>query len=349
MKRVTILSRQSNEPSLDIKMLTRALEDTGLFEVKVMCKKLSCNHVSYAFHMLSQLKAIRQSDVLIVDSYCIVNSLFKHKKNLKVIQMWHALSAIKQFGWQTVGKQDGSSEFVAKTMKMHRGYDYVISPSDVTSEHFAQGFNVSKEKIVKLGLPRIDYILNGDEEKRAEIAIKYPTLCSGGKKIMLYVPTFRKGRTVNISSLATVADSEGYTLVVKRHPLDQTELPELENVVIDKDINSYTWLSVADVIVSDYSSFVVEASLVNKPIYLYTYDKAEYIQGTGLNVDYAEEAIGKYEFSTAEDLIQEVAKGKYDYEALQSFRQKYIDIDTNDCTGRLVKFIEDISTEDGND
>lgn len=346
MKRVTILSRQSNEPSLDIKMLTRALEETGLFEVKVMCKKLSGNHVSYAFHMLSQLKAIRQSDVLIVDGYCIVNSLFKHKKNLKVIQMWHALSAIKQFGWQTVGKQDGSSEFVAKTMKMHRGYDYVISPSDVTSEHFAQGFNESKEKIVKLGLPRIDYILNGDEEKRAEIAIKYPTLCSGGKKIMLYVPTFRKGRTVNISSLAKAANSKGFALVVKLHPLDGTENPELENVIIDRDYNSYTWLAVADVIVSDYSSFVVEASLVGKPIYLYTYDKDEYIHGTGLNVDYANESIGKYEFEDAEALVDEVVNGNYDYEALEAFRRKYVDIDTNDCTGQFVRFIEEISTKD---
>lgn len=344
MVKVAILSRQSDEPSMDIKMLRDALIETGLFKVKVMCKKLSGNHISYALHMLSQLKEMYSVDVLIVDGYCIVNSLFKHPSKLKVVQMWHALSAIKQFGWQTVGKEDGSSEFVAKTMKMHRGYDYILSPSDVTAEHFCQGFKASQDKIVKLGLPRIDYILSGGDRRREEIVAEYPNLAEGETKIMLYVPTFRKGRTVDIDGLTRAAEKKGYTLVVKLHPLDKTEVTRQENVIIDNKFNSYAWLSACDVVVSDYSSYVVEASLAEKPIYLYTYDKEEYMDGTGLNVDYSKEAIGRYEFSSAEELVTEVCKADYDWDALHEFRNKYIDIDTKDCTGQLVNFIEEIAT-----
>ena len=55
MKRITIMSRQSDEPSLDIRMLEEALKDSGEFEVRVMCKKLRKSDPAYAFHMLSQL------------------------------------------------------------------------------------------------------------------------------------------------------------------------------------------------------------------------------------------------------------------------------------------------------
>lgn len=344
MKTVTIISRQSDVPSLDIRMLSEALEKRGLFKVNVMCKKLSGNHVSYAFHMLSQLKAIRQSDVLIVDGYCIVNSLFKHKKNLKVIQMWHALSAIKQFGWQTVGKQDGASAFVARTMKMHRGYDYVISASDVTAKHFCEGFNVSEDHIVKLGLPRIDYILHDQKQKAALVKEKYPEIGRDSRGVLLYVPTFRRGRTTDVAELAKAATEHGYTLVVKLHPLDKTELPDDSNAIIDREFNSYMWLSVADVVISDYSSFVVEASLLDKPIYLFTYDKEEYREATGLNVDYSEEVIGKYEYKSADMLIDAITEGNYCFEDLHSFRNKYIDVNTEDCTNQLVNFIEKVAT-----
>ena len=343
MKRVTIISRQSDTPSMDIRMLADTLSASGCFDVKVMCKRLSGNYLEYSFHMIEQLREIRKSDVLIVDGYCIVNSLFKHPKKLKVIQMWHALAAIKQFGWQTVGKADGSSEKVAKLMKMHRGYDYVLSSSDITAKYFCEGFRTGRDHVVKLGLPRIDYILSNNPEENNEIFRRYPRLNNNKGRIMLYVPTFRKGRTVDAENLAKEVTAAGYTLVVKLHPLDKTEIAPQDNVIVDNDFNSYTWLKVADVIVSDYSSYVVEASLADKPLYLYTYDKTEYMAGTGLNVDFAEEPIAKYEFMSAKALVEEINSGNYDYDALHTFKNRYIDIDTDNCTGQIVQFIEEIT------
>lgn len=343
MKRVTIISRQSDTPSMDIRMLADALSATGCFDVKIMCKRLAGNYAEYSFHMLEQIREIRLSDVLIVDGYCIVNSLFKHPRKLKVIQMWHALAAIKQFGWQTVGKADGSSEKVAKLMKMHRGYDYVLSSSDITAKYFCEGFRTGRDHVVKLGLPRIDYILSNNPEEKNEILRRYPKLQENRGRIMLYVPTFRKGRTVDAESLAKEATAAGYTVVVKLHPLDKTELESQDNVIVDNEFNSYAWLKVADVIVSDYSSYVVEASLTDKPLYLYTYDKEEYMDGTGLNVNFAEEPIAKYEFRSANDLVEDARAGEYDFEALRAFRNRYIDIDTDNCTGQIVKFIEEIT------
>ena len=341
MKRITIMSRQSDEPSLDIRMLEEALKDSGEFKVRVMCKKLRKSDPAYAFHMLSQLMELRRADVLIVDGYCIVNSMFRHPAKLKTVQMWHALSAIKKFGWQTVGHEDGSSERVARVMKMHRGYDYVLSSSDITARFFCEGFRTEPEKIVKLALPRVDYLLNEVPGKAKEILGAYPEL--EGRRIMLYVPTFRKGRTVDTESLRAACVKRGFTLVVKLHPLDRTEAGEGDGIIIDRQFNSYDWLSICDAVVSDYSSYVVEASLAERPLYLYTYDKDEYADRTGLNVDFAEEAIGRYEYKDAEELAEAAAGEEYDYEALRQFRDRYIDVDRNDCTGQIVKFIREIT------
>ena len=87
----------------------------------------------------------------------------------------------------------------------------------------------------------------------------------------------------------------------------------------------------------------MEASLAERPLYLYTYDKDEYADRTGLNVDFAEEAIGRYEYKDAEELAEAAAGEEYDYEALKQFRDRYIDVDRNDCTGQIVKFIREIT------
>ena len=58
--------------------------------------------------------------MIIVDGYNIPVSVLKHKKNTTVIQMWHALAAIKKFGYQSIGYKDGVNKTIAKILKMQR-------------------------------------------------------------------------------------------------------------------------------------------------------------------------------------------------------------------------------------
>lgn len=344
-KRVSLISRESDDITLDFKLLKDELESRGI-EVEVLTKllrkKISPAMIGYLGHMAKQRKAMKNSDVIVLDTYCIPVSKYPHGDDLKVIQMWHALSAVKQFGWQTVGKKDGTSEKVAKAMKMHEGYDYVLSSSDVTSKYFAEAFRVDKNKIKKIGLPRIDYILKENPEIVKEIKTKYREL-DGDKKTILYAPTFHKGKATDVEGLADEIDSKKYNLIVKLHPLD-SDTPKTinrEGVILDYHFNSYDLLRVSDIVISDYSSFVVEASLVEKPLYLYTFDQKEYEETTGLNMNFQEESIGKYVFQNAEELAAEIGN-KYDFNALKEFRDKYIDIDTKDCTKQLADFIESL-------
>jgi len=339
--KVTFISRQSDRPSLDLRMLGERLAGEGNIEVVILARKLGKTPgamIGYFFHMFRQMYCIATSQVVLVDSYCIMVSILHHKKNLKVIQIWHAVSAIKKFGHQTVGRPDGSSESMARIMHMHDNYDYVACSSDVTADYFCQGFGVDRDSIVKLGLPRIDYILADKEMVRNKLLDRYPVLRTG--PTILYVPTFRKGRKVDVKS---IADSAGgrYNLVVKLHPLDKESVDRSTadpRLIFEEEFNTYDLLSIADFVISDYSSFVVEASLTGKPLFLYTYDREEYAGLNGLNVDYGCEAIGKYAFDDARALIRALDQD-YDHEALESFCNKYIDIDREDCTGQMADFL----------
>ena len=430
-KRVTIISRESDTRTLDVAMLEAELKARGM-EVRVLCKLLTKDSAvkaaGYLGHIARQEAAILRSDVVVLDTYCIPASMLPHRKGTQVIQMWHALGAVKKFGWQTVGREGGSSMRTAGLMRMHHGYDYVVCASDITAGYFCEAFRTDAGRIVKLGLPRIDYIKSvAGGERRADTAkrifSKYPVLChseesqtchpeersdegssaAAEKKTILYAPTFRPGKPVDVQSLIDAIGEIApgrYNIVVKLHPLYRGEDPstrlgslaqddtsachpeelqvchpeelqvchpeersdEGSIVIYDDDIPTNDWLSVADIIISDYSSFVIESTLADKPLYLYTYDIDEYSKTTGLNVDLSAEPISPYVFRDAKslaermdrdcrraaetggdrdtdanaesDCAQEAQTGSgsggqdvpgYDFGALRAFRDRYID------------------------
>ena len=352
-KKVAIISRESNTRTLDIAMLDSELLRRGMDVTvlsKLLTKEKSVKALGYLGHVFRQEAAILAADVVVLDTYCIPASMIPHRKGTKVIQMWHALGAIKKFGWQTVGKEGGSSGKVARLMRMHHGYDYVVCASDVTADHFSEAFRTDRSKIIKYGLPRIDYIKSvaaGErhEDMLAKITAKYPQL-KNGKKTVVYAPTFRRGKTVDVQSLVYALGADRYNIVVKLHPLYRGNFAAAgdgANVIYDDDFTSFDWLAAADMIISDYSSLVIEATLADKPLFIYAYDLDEYEENTGLNIDFDSEPISPYVFRDAGKLAKAIAAaadGDYDMDALSAFRDRYIDIDTGNCTAALADYIE---------
>ena len=111
------------------------------------------------------------SKAVILDSYCILASVLKHRKSLLIIQMWHSVGTMKKFGYSILDKPEGSSSKIAHLMKMHRGYSYVFCAGEGYVEHIAEGFNISKDIIRIFPLPRVELLQNREyiEQKRKEI------------------------------------------------------------------------------------------------------------------------------------------------------------------------------------
>ena len=120
-KQVIFVCMQSNKPSLDFNLLAEEIkrkdEDIKLV---FLCKKMDSNlsnvidYIKYVFntagYVLKVMCYLAISKVCITESYCVPISLLKHKKELKVIQIWHASGAVKKFGYQALDTKEGKTK-----------------------------------------------------------------------------------------------------------------------------------------------------------------------------------------------------------------------------------------------
>ena len=219
-------------------------------------------------------------------------------------------------------------------MKMHKNYDYVTCASNVTAKFFSEGFNTPIEKIKVIGMPRIDYIINNN--KNEKILKLNPQFAS--KKTILYIPTFRKNKKVNLIDVIQSVDSTKYNLIIKLHPLDNTKVDD--RYIANGNFSTYDLMTFADYIISDYSASAIEASILQKPLFLYVYDIDEYSETRGLNVDVVEE-LKSYTNKDIKEIIKNIEDDKYDYTELISFRNKYIETYNENNTENVCKLIEE--------
>ena len=336
--KLTYISRQSDTPSIDFTLLYNKMKEIDSSLVQVMLtKKIGkgiVGKLKYGLHTFVQMYHIATSKVVVIDTYIIPVSVLKHKKSLKVVQIWHALGAIKKVGYQVIGKGEGSSEVVAHTMKMHAGYDAVTTSSSTTAKFYAEAFNTDISKIKVVGMPRVDDILG--DNKDTEILNLNPEY--NGKKTILYIPTFRKNDTVYTEDIIKLVDTNKYNLVIKLHPLDSTKVDE--KYLVKGGFSTYDMMKFADYIITDYSATAIEASVLNKPLFLYVYDLDNYNEVRGLNVNLTEEL----KTSTSKefkDILEIIENDTYDYKSLEAFKNKYVETHNINNTESVCKLINE--------
>lgn len=343
--KITFISRQSNEETIDIALLSDFIKKNHKdMKVQVLVRFLKpgvLNLISYAFHMIEQMNAIATSRAVVLDGYCIVASILNHRNDTKIIQMWHSMAAIKKFGKQNLDREAGNSSTIADIMRMHRNYDYVVCPSKKTGDFFCEAFGCSNDRLVLFCLPRTDYI----KEKCRFHKKDY------GKEMILYAPTFRKSDSLNVKSLFEAIDYDRFTLVVKPHPLFQQDFTDMikemkleGKVMVDNEKSTYDWMGACDRVISDYSAIAIETLVTEKPVYFYVYDIDDYEKKTGLNINPFRD-IPSLSARTGEEL-RILLERDYDWKTYYKFRDEYLTADTDNCTEKLGEFI--IGVANGN-
>ncbi|MFR8213186.1 MAG: CDP-glycerol glycerophosphotransferase family protein [Longicatena caecimuris] len=353
--KVVMISRQSNTPSIDFILLKKALQQQDAsVDVVFLCHTLDGglkssykDKIKYAFHMLKQMKEIASSKVIVLDTYCIVISLLKHRRSLKIIQMWHSIGTMKKFGYTALDTAEGTSTKIAKAMRMHEQYSYVFASSPAYQADLAKGFHCPEDIVRIYPLPRVDILTDASykQEMRKKLYQKYPILKE--KQVILYVPTFRKKETMMQTYVDKLCDAlyDDQILVVKRHPLSKLTIHN-PHVLVDTSFTSFDMLFVADAVISDYSCIIYEAALLNIPLYFYNFDMQNYTGKRGLAIDYENELPGVIS-KDPKVIIDSIEKEPYDMDELQRFCKKYVVYDGNTSL-HIADFILNLMKE-GND
>ena len=355
-KRVFFISRQFDEIPMNYKILIDELEKDNISSV-VICKKVptglnsmlrnekkSINIMSeilkifdYYFNMYKQMHYIATSKVVITDGYNITVSLLNHKKGTKVIQLWHALAAIKKFGYQTIGYPDGLNPKVAKMLCMHKNYDYVISGSKAMNKYFAEAFNIDIKKVLDIGTPTIDFLLKPNDDIVKKIYKEYPRL---KKKInILYAPTFRSDGSNNADELISNIDSDKYNLIISLHPKDIAKKDDKVICIDRKKYSTLDFIRVSDYVITDYSAVAIESCVLNKKVIFYVYDYDEYNKENGININLFKELPSTYK--DIKDLMNMLDNKKYNEQAFQKFIKKYVANINGGSTKKLIDLIEE--------
>lgn len=336
--RIAMVSRQSSTLTLDMRLLKDELErqnpEVEVVTLNRMIPPGLAGKIKYLWYMVTrEMHVFATSRVVLLEGYCINASILHHRKELSIIQLWHALGVLKQFGYYAVGTEEGHSEALAKAMHMHENYDCAICSSEFCRSYYAKAFRMPESRVKVCPLPRTDLLTDREYHcrKREEIIRKYPEL--GKRPNVLYAPTFRNGEdiTEHLDSLFEAFNYEEYNLIVKLHPVDRTGIHR-EEIFECPEFTAMELFSITDALITDYSSIIYEAAAAEIPIYLYTFDLDRYLERRGFIIDFMKDIpLEKYRKPTEllervyEDVERRRSEGTEKRpDVSQSFIEKYV-------------------------
>ncbi|SNS27025.1 CDP-glycerol glycerophosphotransferase [Actinomadura meyerae] len=230
-------------------------------------------------------------------------------------------------------------------------WDLLLSPSPYATEVMRRAFKYDGE-VTESGSPRND-ILSTPEWESVGTGIRKRLEIPDGKKVVLYAPTWRDDRRhapgkqgfsleLDLETLRGTLGDDYVLLVRAHHSVTDKAVPGTDDFAID--VTRYPDVAelymAADVLVTDYSSAMVDYAVLGRPIVFYTYDLEWYRdQLRGLYIDLEAEAPGPLVRTPAEvaEAVKAAPGGEDRYaDAYDRFFVKYCPHDDGKAAARVV-------------
>lgn len=272
---------------------------------------------------------------------CQESKYLKPHKNTVYLQTWHG-TPLKKIAQDI---EDSSFDEVKQDWEKDSSYwTYLLSSSTQVSKLLSKAFLIDEKKIITLGYPRNDMLMNVSEEVKDRIFKKVGI--STNKKVILYAPTFRDDAKDFFSIKLTLDNfisslSDDYILMIRMH----TNIKNKSSEIFDKkniyDVSLYDDIqelyTIADILVRYYSSVFFDYSLLQKPIIFYAYDLEKYKNVLrGFYYDY-ESLPGV--IVQSEDELYTCIKNiqNYNYNKLNDFNHRFNEFQSSQSTLQILK------------
>ncbi|MBS4200652.1 CDP-glycerol glycerophosphotransferase family protein [Bacillus sp. FJAT-49732] len=353
-KKITFASYRSEGLEGNLLFLFNEMKDSyEEYHYKCLFKKFNgsiLGKASYVIHMIRASYELATSRYFIIDDFYFPIYVIKPRKGMEIVQLWHAAGAFKKFGLSIVEKSFGPKSEYLDQVKIHSNYSRVYVSSSSVKPYFAEAFGMSEGKIYPLGLPRTDFFFDQHKKKKAFCKFKKNFPDFKNKRVILYAPTFRGGShrqsefvcPIDLSLLREIIGEE-YILLIKLHPYmrknSKNDMKENHFVHhIDNEFNIEELLTIADILITDYSSVIFDYCLLTKPIAFFATDLDEYIKERDFYFDYKSFIPGPL-FTNTESLGSWISKGKYDIESITNFRDFFFDYADGNASKRIANHL----------
>lgn len=326
-------SGESFKGNLDY--IKKEFEKRGKFEFNFFYKdKLS----------LKAFKNLATSKYIFLNDNFFPLAFMSFKDETDVIQLWHAPGASKKFGGSVA-----SPDEIEMLSKISENIDYLISSSKKIEDYYSEAFQIDKSKIKPLGLPRLDYYFEKHDlnNLKEDFFKKYGI---NSKKIILYAPTFRdEERYNNVFDFLDLKKfnevlGDDYVLALRLHPKIRDFYTEnIESVEEYIDCSDYPseqeLMMLSDILITDYSSIMIEFAILDKPIIFFVYDLDNYLRTErGFYYDFKKTVPGKLVYSS-DELITAINNKDFDKDKLSSFTSTQFDAIDGESSKRVVDFL----------
>lgn len=311
-----IITRWIPSPKVDVLVLTdfkgngdKLIEQLSNCKVKHIHFKRSKALIT-AFY-------IRRAKVIYVDNINIVISSLD-KIEGTIIQIWHATSAVKKFGLPTVIDENELSERSTEYQK----YDIVTANSTYMAEKFLLAFGFDESHIRKTGCLQSSELFNCEQ-----IAPFF--------KYIVYAPTFRWNRKHDKLAIEFIKNfkSDKYKLIYSLHPKLEVTIDNEDAIdVSGTDIRSY--FKGAALVISDYSSLLIDASLNCNKAVMYAYDYSDFNQDPGLYID--RDNFWGYYTESREQLMDYIKADNFKEHDLEYIKNRFFTYDDDQSTKRIA-------------
>ena len=292
--------------------------------------------------------------VIVLEDFVPQLGALNVRQETEVLQLWHACGAFKLFGLSELGLTD-----LAQNTRNHRTYTRAIVSGSAMAPFYSEAFGMHINNIRQTGIPRTDVFFDEDYRKETVAVLyeRYPQWKD--KKIVLFAPTFRGSGNktafypmerfpIDLVMNALPPDT---VLLVKQHPFVHSDLSmyrecdfadRLFDLTGKENINDL--LFITDLLVTDYSSSIFEAALIDIPMIFYAFDLEEYLRERDLYFDFAEFVPGEIveDLQTLISRMKEVLISPAKTSLDDSFRQFFLGLLDGSSTRRTTDLIYDM-------
>ena len=346
-------------PSPTVDLLYDELLKQGQYSIKTF--SLMIRMVSDAEYFMNAVDYIREAataKAVFITTANRLMSQFDIRPETRLIQLWHGVGMFKKVGFSTLDSEGfGRSAKSREVYNDYRNYTDVTVAAEEQIWTFEDAFHISRDTGIfkPIGISRTDVFFDEEyrNERRRRLDEAFPE-CKG-KKIILYAPTFR-GHVAQATApdkldIEKMAEklSDDYVLLIRHHEVSKV-FPKIPadaegSFAFDMNRNNIMstdgLLSIADILITDYSSLGFEFAVMEKPMVFFAYDLEEYLDTRGMYYDYSEITPGPV-CKTTEEVADYIADidNRFDRNAVREFREKYVGACDGHATERTIALIE---------
>jgi hypothetical protein len=263
------------------------------------------------------------------------------------LALWHGLGMLKE-----IATPD------RKLYPIH----WLVASSAACVPGWSKSFALPKDHILPLGQIQTDRLFDADFVAARRKAVRAAYGISPDAKVAFFAPTFRLGEPkyydfgLDIDDFAEQLANAGIYLLAKRHHVfasilrdkgqDTSGLRDSQNGFfrVDEEFDFVSLLCAADVFMTDYSSGLFYAAILNMPFVLYAIDTKEYARGPNgfmirYPVDLPGEFVGRADAAALAQALAH-ARERLDAKKYAAFREHHVGACDGHVSGRVLRLLD---------